>query len=249
MIDKEILELSDDLTNLGLNMLAHFGELNDKHGIKVGHLLNLIGGIIKSEEDLLEFENFTEFFSAKKIMDNVNPAHLFIAKQIGDMPDSKELVEEMMSIFTGKDNVEEKPANKNKRTKKSKVVEEPVLIQNALRCKVCNKIILSSSVHDYVKCGCENEAMVDGGLDYFKRGGVNMEMLEDLSLNSNSTSEEFYNKLVWGNRGIDGKQPLEYKLINSLETDHIQAILKNVSKIGKYHKKVMLEVLKKRNIK
>ncbi len=37
-------------------------------------------------------------------------------------------------------------------------------------CGKCLKVIISWTVHDYKTCGCENEAMVDGGRDYLHCG-------------------------------------------------------------------------------
>lgn len=44
--------------------------------------------------------------------------------------------------------------------------------RTAIRCKVCNTIILSIQRHDFVECDCvENPIFVDGGGDYLRIGG------------------------------------------------------------------------------
>lgn len=58
------------------------------------------------------------------------------------------------------------------------------LLANKARCRKCQDVIESKYTHDYKNCKC-GAIMVDGGLDYCRRGG-NAEDLEDLS--------------VWGNK-------------------------------------------------
>ena len=47
-----------------------------------------------------------------------------------------------------------------------------------LKCLECGKIIESKHRHDFVKCGCKNEAFVDGGYDYFRYGAMDIERVE-----------------------------------------------------------------------
>ena len=54
------------------------------------------------------------------------------------------------------------------------------LIRNAVKCLACDKILESTYRHDYKTCGCSNETMVDGGLDYCRFGGVNLGLVENL---------------------------------------------------------------------
>ena len=53
------------------------------------------------------------------------------------------------------------------------------IIVNKIRCKKCNDVIESVSVHDFKFCKCGAVA-VDGGHDYRRRCG-NREDYEDLS--------------------------------------------------------------------
>lgn len=50
---------------------------------------------------------------------------------------------------------------------------------NKIRCKRCNEIIESKSVHDFKWCLCKSVA-IDGGKEYLKRCG-NLEDIEELS--------------------------------------------------------------------
>lgn len=51
---------------------------------------------------------------------------------------------------------------------------------NAIRCKKCNSIIKSRTIHDFVSCGCQAVA-VDGGVDYLRRIG-DIDEYEELSV-------------------------------------------------------------------
>ncbi len=43
------------------------------------------------------------------------------------------------------------------------------LRRNAARCRACDRVIESKSVHDYVECSC-GALVVEGGLEYIRRG-------------------------------------------------------------------------------
>lgn len=53
------------------------------------------------------------------------------------------------------------------------------IIRNVIRCKKCDEIIESKTVHDFRFCTCHSCA-VDGGRDYFRRVGA-CEDWEDMS--------------------------------------------------------------------
>jgi len=44
------------------------------------------------------------------------------------------------------------------------------ITRNAARCRKCDTVIESRSVHDFVSCKC-GAIFVDGGLSYFRSGG------------------------------------------------------------------------------
>ena len=52
-----------------------------------------------------------------------------------------------------------------------------MILSNQIKCNKCGDEIYSAHRHDYVKCGCKSgNAMVDGGMDYMRRGGDYTEM-------------------------------------------------------------------------
>jgi hypothetical protein len=47
-----------------------------------------------------------------------------------------------------------------------------------VKCLKCGKILVSKSVHNFVMCGCDNQTFVDGGDQYCRFGGVDMDFVE-----------------------------------------------------------------------
>ena len=87
--------------------------------------------------------------------------------------------------------------------------------------------IYSRHRHDYVTHIDKNgkEYTVDGGLDYLQRNIHNDAPFTELSLYEGDDFSIIRNEFAWGTRGKDGRQPLTFKVLSSLEDDHIQAIL------------------------
>lgn len=44
-----------------------------------------------------------------------------------------------------------------------------------VKCLVCGKILESTYRHDFVSCGCPNQSFVDGGNDYIRTGGKDLD--------------------------------------------------------------------------
>jgi len=101
------------------------------------------------------------------------------------------------------------------------------IIRNALQTPD-GTIIESRSVHDYQTHVDANgkEYMVDGGLEYIRRSANGDEI--DLTVTLDDSHETVREALTWGTRGANGDQPLTYVKLSDMETDHIQACLKNV---------------------
>jgi len=56
----------------------------------------------------------------------------------------------------------------------------PRLTRNAARCLSCGVTLESGHRRDFRTCGCPNQMMVDGGLEYRRYGAANMGLVEDL---------------------------------------------------------------------
>ena len=56
-----------------------------------------------------------------------------------------------------------------------------VLTKNAIKCLVCNTVLVSKHQHDFQRCNCSNGAFVDGGLSYIRLGANDLNLIEDIS--------------------------------------------------------------------
>lgn len=99
------------------------------------------------------------------------------------------------------------------------------LIYNAIRTPD-GTILVSRHVHDYVSYTDKNGQFyaVDGGLSYAKRA-YDEDDYEDISLYDDSPFWLIREHLAWGTYGKDGKQPLTWKPLKKLDTDHIQVLI------------------------
>jgi hypothetical protein len=107
-------------------------------------------------------------------------------------------------------------------------------------------ILTSYNRHDYLthKDAITKEVlMVDGGNDYARR---HVGTYEELSVYDDGFHTTRRSALHWGTRGKDNKQPLTYKPIKDLDSDHIEAILRTQTQISEFYKEVFKEELKYR---
>ena len=49
-----------------------------------------------------------------------------------------------------------------------------------VKCLQCNTILHSTFRHDFQQCDCENGTFVDGGYDYCRIGGKDLNLIEVL---------------------------------------------------------------------
>ena len=112
------------------------------------------------------------------------------------------------------------------------------IIRNALRTPD-GTIIRSRHRHDFVTHIDKNgkEYMVDGGNDYIRRSKNGDE--EDMCVTTEDSFEVVRQTCDWGTYGINGDQPLKYVTVAEMETDHIEAVLKNVKFINSSIKTTM----------
>lgn len=55
------------------------------------------------------------------------------------------------------------------------------IIRNSAKCLKCNDEVVSEFRHDYRTCKC-GAIMVDGGIDYLRRGATSWEIFQDTSI-------------------------------------------------------------------
>ena len=103
---------------------------------------------------------------------------------------------------------------------------EKQIILNRVQCRECGEVLTSYNRHNYKTCGCTNETMVDGGTDYQRYGGLNLDLVDISSTIYLSEDHEMNRSAAhWGNRGKDGRSPLSYKSIADMSNKHIINII------------------------
>ena len=120
------------------------------------------------------------------------------------------------------------------------------MIRNAMRTPD-GTILQSRHRHDYVTHTDDNGKfyMLDGGLSYVRRSANGDE--EMMAVTLAEPHEEIREACDWGTYGINGDQPLSYITLCDMTTDHIEAVLKNVSSINPAIKTAMQNELEYRN--
>lgn len=99
------------------------------------------------------------------------------------------------------------------------------IVYNAVKCLVCNEVLVSRSVHDYKTCECTNEAMVDGGNDYARYGAVDINLIDKITYTTEDPFDLLREFVAWGSYGKDGKQPLTYIKIKDMSDEHLRAVI------------------------
>lgn len=116
------------------------------------------------------------------------------------------------------------------------------------RIKTPDQTVLTSrNRHDFVSHKDKNNEiyMNDGGLSYVKRS-VNKEPYEDLSLYSDDPFEILRENITWGTYGKNGNEPLHYKSISNMGSNHIKALLSQY-KLAEYMEELFQKELLYRN--
>ncbi len=121
------------------------------------------------------------------------------------------------------------------------------LIRNAIQTPD-GTILESHSRHDYKTHTDANgkEYMVDGGRDYVRRSAHGDEI--DLCLYDDEPHEVQRRITKWGSYGINGDQPLQFKAVADMDTDHLLAVVENVKTVAPVIKDCMIQELKYRGV-
>jgi len=106
---------------------------------------------------------------------------------------------------------------------------EKQIILNRVQCRECGEVLTSYNRHDYKTCSCTNETMIDGGTDYQRYGGLNLDLV-DISSSIYLSEDHMMNRSAahWGNRGKDGRSPLSYKSVEGMSNAHLINIILNM---------------------
>ena len=108
-------------------------------------------------------------------------------------------------------------------------------------------ILTSRNVHDYQYHKDKNGEiyMNDGGVEYLRRS-VNVIPYEDLSLYSDDPFEKLREGIKWGTLGKNGNEPLQYKSVSKMSSNHINSILSKI-KLVDYLKELFEKEISYRN--
>lgn len=127
----------------------------------------------------------------------------------------------------------------------SPLTENRQIIYSAVKCLVCDKVIESQSVHDYKKCGCENETMIDGGLDYVRYGGKDMNKIELITHYYNEPYEIVREFAFRSGYGKDGRGPFTVTRIKDMSDNYVKAAMEYLVDRNLSRKDWVLDILYK----
>ena len=95
------------------------------------------------------------------------------------------------------------------------------IVYNAVKCNRCDETIVSYHRHDYKTCSCDN-AMVDGGTDYTRYGGSDIEKIDVYADDDFEVVRKYATR---GSYGPNGDQPLSWVRICDMSDDYLEAVL------------------------
>ena len=99
------------------------------------------------------------------------------------------------------------------------------LVYNAVTCVDCLDTLVSYHRHDYKVCRCDNQTMVDGGVNYVRYGGKDMKKVVHHAVYADEDFEKVRQYATRGSRGKDGLQPLSYIAIRDMDDEYLQAVV------------------------
>lgn len=103
--------------------------------------------------------------------------------------------------------------------------EHRQIIANYVRCKCCGTVLQSLYGHDYKKCGCDNETMADGGLNYGRYGGVDLNMVECTLIYNDAPFEVVRQHMYRTGYGKDRKGVFRITRLFEMTDEHLRGVL------------------------
>ena len=122
------------------------------------------------------------------------------------------------------------------------------IVYSTATCKKCGDVLVSMHRHDYVTCGCDNQTMLDGGTDYQRYGGADLDLV-DLSNTVYLTDgfEKCRTVPIWGSYGINGDEPRKWMSVSEMNDGHLEAVITKLGdRIEKWRLGLMLQEVEKR---
>jgi hypothetical protein len=102
---------------------------------------------------------------------------------------------------------------------------ENKLIYNSVNCLSCGDTLISRHRHDYKVCSCENKTMVDGGLDYVRFGGKNLDLVQSYTIDDSDNFETLRFYIERGTHGINNDEPLKYVKLKDIDDEWLSNII------------------------
>jgi hypothetical protein len=99
------------------------------------------------------------------------------------------------------------------------------IVYNSVTCLECLETLVSYHRHDYKTCGCKNETMVDGGIEYLRYGGKDMRKLSLYSIYADDDFQLVRQYANRGSRGVNGNEPLTWIPLCNMTDGHLEAVL------------------------
>jgi len=99
------------------------------------------------------------------------------------------------------------------------------LIFNSVICLECGEQLISRHRHDYKSCSCENQVFNDGGLDYQRFGGKNLDLIQSHCIYDNSDFSTIRFYLERGSYGKNFDEPLHYIKLKDMTDEHLQNVI------------------------
>jgi hypothetical protein len=102
---------------------------------------------------------------------------------------------------------------------------EKQLIHSSVICLECGEVLVSRHRHDYKTCSCEQETMIDGGLEYIRYGGRDLAKVQINSIYDDAPFEIMREYLERGGRGVNSDEELKYVKLKDINDEWLQAII------------------------
>ena len=119
------------------------------------------------------------------------------------------------------------------------------LVASYARCKQCGTVVQSLHRHDYKTCSCDNKTMIDGGTDYQRFGGVDIQWVEVFGVYTDEPFEKVRQHMYRLGYGKDTKGPFRIVRLFEMTNEHLLAMeiypcvewqMKLIRKEGAYRK-------------
>lgn len=122
-------------------------------------------------------------------------------------------------------------------------MKEIEILVNSAQCLLCNDVLVSHYIHEFVTCTC-GALSVDGGNSYLKRNYTEEAYYVELSLDENDDFEDIRKVYSRGARGIDGKSPLTWIPLCEMSDEHVKNCItynnqrgQKLSTVNKFYRK------------